>query len=112
MVAGVICVRSDGRIRRMSPIAPIPLRLPPLRKKSMAQLVARAKDLGLPPGDYARQLIEDGLALQREAESMSIAQIMAPVRRVTGSVDEGEIVRLVEKARRDHHRKPPRGKRR
>lgn len=78
----------------------------------MAQLVARAKDLGVPPGDYARQLIEDGLTLQREAEAMTIGQIMSPVRKAAGAVDETEIVRLVERARRDHHRKPPRGKNR
>lgn len=96
----------------MASTASTPLRLPPLRYKSMSQLVARAKDLGLPPGDYARQLIEDGLALQREAESTSIAQIMAPVRKAAGEVDETEIVRLVEKARNAHHRKPARGKRR
>lgn len=96
----------------MALIASTPLRLPPLRKKSMAQLVARAKDLALPPEDYARQLVEDGLALQREAESMSMAQIMAPVREATGLIDDAEIVRLVERARKDHHRKPARGKRR
>jgi hypothetical protein len=88
------------------------MRLRPLGKKSMAQLVARAKGLGLPPEDYARQLIEDGLALQREAESMSIGQIMAPVRKATGAVDESEILALVENARNDHHRKSTRGKRR
>jgi hypothetical protein len=93
-------------------MASTPLRLPPLRKKSMAQLVAKAKDLGLPPADYARQLIEDGLALQREAESMSIAQIMAPVRKAAGAVSDAEIVCLVDKARNTHHRKPARGKRR
>jgi hypothetical protein len=84
----------------------------PLRKQSMAQLVARAKDLGLPPEDYARQLVEDGLALQREAESMTIAEIMRPVRKAAGAVDETEIVKLVEKARTDHHRIAGRGKKR
>ncbi|HEY2588619.1 MAG TPA: hypothetical protein VGI81_22950 [Tepidisphaeraceae bacterium] len=63
--------------------------------------------------DYARQLIEDGLSLEREAESMTIAEIMAPVRKAAGAVDEAEIVRLVEAARNDHHGcKPARGRRR
>lgn len=77
----------------------------------MAQLVARARDLGVAPEDYAAQLIEDALALQREAESTTIAELMAPVRKAAGKVDEGEIVRLVERARRDRslHR-PRRGK--
>ena len=65
----------------------------------MAQLVAKARDMGVPPADYARQLVEDGLALQREAEEMTFGEIMGPVRKATGIVDEGEIVRLVDKAR-------------
>ena len=90
-----------------------PLRLRPLPKKSMAQLVARAKDLGVAPEDYAAQLVEDGLALQREAESTTTAELMAPVRKAAGKVDEGEIVRLVDRARRDHYtHRPGRGKRR
>jgi hypothetical protein len=70
----------------------------------MAQLIARAKNLGVPPEDYAIQLIEDGLALQREAESMTMAEIMQPVRQASGTVEEDEIVTLVEKARIHHHR--------
>jgi hypothetical protein len=79
----------------------------------MAQLVSRAKAMGVPPEDFARQLIEDGLALQQEAESMPTAEVMAPVRKAAGAVDEEEIVRLVDQARNDHHcRKPEPGKRR
>jgi len=89
-----------------------PLKLPPLGRKNMAQLIARARDVGVPPEDYARQLVEDGLALQREAESMTISEIMAPVRKAAGKVDDGQILRLVEKARADHHRIAARGKRR
>jgi hypothetical protein len=96
----------------MASMLSTPLKLPPLRKRSMAQLVARAKDLGLPPEDYARQLVEDGLALQREAEGMTIAQIMEPVRKGGSSVDETEIVKLVERARTDYHRKAGRGNKR
>lgn len=98
---------------RMALIVSKPLKLRPLPRKSMAQLVTRARDMGVPPEDYARKLVEDGLALQEEAESMSVAQIMAPVRKAAGTVvDEREIVTLVEKARSDHHRVAARGKRR
>jgi hypothetical protein len=65
----------------------------------MAQLVAKAKRIGLPPADYAKRLIEDGLALQRQAEKMSFQQIMGPVRHAAGNIDEAEIVKLVEVAR-------------
>ena len=78
----------------------------------MAQLVARAKKRGVRPADYARELVEDGLALRREAESMTIGQIMKPVRKAAGAIDEAELVGIVEQARSDHHRSASRGKRR
>src|SRR5438876_1234639 len=40
------------------------------------------------------------LALMREARGKSFAEIMGPVRKAAGIVDEQEIVRLVEKARK------------
>jgi hypothetical protein len=67
----------------------------------MAQLLAEAKRMGVPPQDYAKRLIEDALALQREAEEKNFSQIMQPVRQRAGLVDEAEITRLVEKARTD-----------
>ncbi|HWE94735.1 MAG TPA: hypothetical protein VG269_12290 [Tepidisphaeraceae bacterium] len=76
----------------------------------MAQLVAKAKRMGVQPEDYAKRLVEDGLAFQREAEKMTFAEIMEPVRKAAGEVDEGEIVQLVERARADHHRRGGRGK--
>jgi hypothetical protein len=75
------------------------IQLPPLSKQSMSELVAKAKRLGLGPGDYAKKLIEDGLAFQREAEASSFAQIMQPVRDAAGSVDDQEILKLVRTAR-------------
>lgn len=65
----------------------------------MHELVAKAKRMGIDPGDYAKQLIEDGLALQREAEASSFAEIMGPVRDGSGNVKDAEITRLVEVAR-------------
>lgn len=59
--------------------------------------------MGVAPGDYAKRLIEDGLAFQREAEESSFAQIMKPVRDAAGDVDDAEIVKLVETARAEHH---------
>lgn len=69
----------------------------------MAQLLAAAKRLGIPPEDLAKRLIEEGLTLQREAEASSFAQIMRPVRAAAAEVDDAEIARLVETARADHH---------
>lgn len=77
----------------------------------MAQLVAAAKRLGIPPEDLAKRFIEEGLALQREAEASSFAQIMRPVRAAAGHVDDAEIARLVETARAEHHAGRPGGRR-
>jgi len=56
-------------------------------------------------------LIEDGLALQREAEASSFAEIMRPVREAAGTVDDAEIAKLVETARAEHHASGRRKKR-
>jgi hypothetical protein len=79
------------------------IQLPPLTRESMSELVARAKRMGIDPGDYAKRLIEHALAFQREAEESSFAQIMGPVREAAGDVDDAEITKLVESARADHH---------
>jgi hypothetical protein len=79
------------------------IQLPPLSKHSVSQLVAKAKRMGIEPGDYAKLLIEDGLALQREAEESSFAEIMDSVRNAAGHLSDAEITKLVEAARADHH---------
>jgi hypothetical protein len=88
-------------ILHMASIATI--QVPPLNKQSMAELVAKARRMGMEPGDYAKRLIEDGLAFQREAEESSFAQIMKPVRDTAGDVGDAEVMRLVETARAQHH---------
>jgi|HubBroStandDraft_1064217.scaffolds.fasta_scaffold2267424_1 hypothetical protein len=96
----------------MASTSPTTLQLPALNKQSMAQLIAKAKRLGVPPEDYAKRLVEDGLAFQREAEESTFAEIMAPVRQTAGKVDDAEIVKLVEKARSTRHGSNGRGKKR
>ena len=88
------------------------IQLPPLQKKSMNQLIAEAEQLGIAPEDYARSIIEDSLAMRREAEASTFADIMKPVRKASGQVDDSEIIKLVERARGDHHRRLNRAKKR
>jgi len=88
------------------------IRLPALGKRKMAQLAAMARSHGVTPEDYAKQLVEDGLAIQREAEAASFADIMAPVRSTPGKVDDAEIVALVDQARRGSSRTSLSSKRR
>ena len=69
----------------------------------MADLLEKAKRLGIEPAAYAKRLVEEGLALQREAEASTFGQIMGPVREAAGQVDDAEIRQLVEAARPQHH---------
>lgn len=69
----------------------------------MADLVVKAKRIGMEPGDYARRLIEDALAFQRQAEESSFAQIMGPVRDAAAVVEDSRIIEVVETARAKHH---------
>lgn len=92
------------------PSASPKLRLPPLTKRNMAQLIKTAREIGVPPEDYAKQLVEDGLAFQRKAELMSFDEIMGPVRQSNDHVDDAEIVKLVKKARSDYYGKIRRSK--
>ena len=69
----------------------------------MRELVAKARRLGIEPQEYAKRLVEEALAFQREAEASSFAQIMGPVRDAAGDVNDAEIIELVENARSSHH---------
>jgi hypothetical protein len=87
------------------------MQLPPLTRKSMAELIAKAKRMGVAPEDYARSLIEDSLAFQREAEQQSFAKIMKPVRDAAGEVSDEEVVGLVKAVRSETHKTVRRSKR-
>ena len=93
-------------IGTLIPNLPKSIKFNDLNKGALSRLSKQtesAKAKGLSPEEYARQLIEDALALQQEAEAMSIEHIMAPVRQASGIVDEAEILNLVDKARNDYH---------
>jgi len=72
-----------------------------LGKRKMVALAAKAKRLGVSPARYVRQLVEDDLAIERDAQSLTLAQIMDPVRnefRQTRTTDE-ELDSIVNAAR-------------
>ena len=54
------------------------------------------------PQRYAKELIEEGLDLEREAKHKTFDQILAPLRNSVGEVDEMELDRLVERASARH----------
>jgi len=51
-----------------------------LGKQKMTALAAKAKRLGVSPARYVKRLVEEDLAIESDAQSMPLAQIMAPVR--------------------------------
>ena len=75
-----------------------------LARERLAELAAQAKRLGVTPQNYARELIEEGLAIRREARSKTFDQILAPLRESAGEVNEAELDRLVKRARGRYRR--------
>ncbi len=75
------------------------LQLPRLGKQKMAQIASKAKRLGMTPQRYIRQLIEEDLALDQKAKTMSFAQIMSSGR----DVNEAVLDKVVDEARARHH---------
>jgi hypothetical protein len=82
------------------------LQLKGLGSKAMSEIADKAKRLGLTPEQYIRELVREDLALDRQARTTSLAELMGPGR----EVDEAELGRLVDAARTRHHRRSP-GKR-
>jgi len=81
-----------------------------LGKGKIAVLRAQAKTLGMSTERYAKQLIEDGISLERKARSMSFDELYAPVQarfRKSGLTEE-ELDKLVDSARTRHHRRTAR----
>jgi len=75
------------------------LQLPRLGKQKMAQIASKAKRLGMTPQRYIRQLIEEDLALDEKAKTMSFAQIISPA----NVANEAVLDQVVDEARARHH---------
>jgi hypothetical protein len=101
-----IALRIFGEERSMSSVA-ANLRVNGLGPQKMSRLTSKAKRLGMTPERYVRELVEEDLALDEKAESTSLREIMGPGR----EVDEVELDRLVDAARKAHHRRITRKRR-
>jgi len=77
------------------------LQLKGLGQKAMTQLASKAKELGMTPERYVRELVEEDLALDRKAKTTTLSELMGPGR----AVGEGELDELVEAARTRNHRR-------
>lgn len=85
----------------MAVAATTTLRINGLPKRKMAELTAKARRLKLTPAAYVKRLVEEDLALDREAKSRSLAEVFGPGRHV----DEQELDRLVDEARSRHYQR-------
>jgi hypothetical protein len=84
-----------------------------LGKEKLAALHKQAKTLGMSAEVYAKQLIEEGISLERQARTKTFDELFAPVQsrfRKSGMSDE-ELDGLVDDARTRHHRSTSRKKR-
>ena len=100
--------QSNAATGRPDPIASAStLQIKGLGRQKLSQLARKAQKLGTTPEEYVRHLVEEDLAISRDARTKTFAQIIPPDR----DADEAEIDRLVEKARSRHHRANSRGKR-
>ncbi|MCC6578987.1 MAG: hypothetical protein IT440_00980 [Phycisphaeraceae bacterium] len=80
------------------------VRLTGLAKQQVARLARRASRLGMTPEGYLRHLVEEDLAISREATTTTFQGLVGSGR----EVDEQKIDRLVETAKSRHHRHIPR----
>jgi hypothetical protein len=76
----------------------------------LAALRAQEKALGMSAEGYARQLIEDGIALDRQAGETTFDELFAPVQRrfKKSGMSEAELDKLVDAARTRHHKRASR----
>ena len=84
-----------------STLLPLKIEVRGLGRKRMSVLAAKAKCLGLSPAGYVKQLVEDDLAIEAKARSMSLARIMEPVRKAfkESGMTEAELDAIVTAAR-------------
>lgn len=70
-----------------------------LPHKELAGLKRRAKESGMTPPEYLRELLQNDLEMERLARTMTFEQLAAPFRDAMRGVSEEEIDEIVNKAR-------------
>lgn len=65
----------------------------------MAQVVERAKRLGMTPQGYLKHLVDEDLATSSRAKKTAFAGLFGP----GVQIDEAEVDRAIDAAREDYH---------
>lgn len=78
-----------------------------LQRREVSKLRSFAKHLGLTTEEYLRVIVRDRLAIEREAQRRTFAEIAAPMRRDfrDSGMTEDELDSLVDAARTVAHRR-------
>jgi hypothetical protein len=79
----------------------------PISPGAKAHLRTTAARLGLTPERYVKELLDDHLALEQEAQATTFDELMGPVReefRKSG-MTEAQLDELVDRARTRHHQR-------
>ena len=75
-----------------------------LSSRDLSAIRVKSRKLGLTVAQYLKQLIEDDLALDQEAQTKSLDELAAPFRKAFAGVDEEQLDQLVARARRQTKR--------
>jgi hypothetical protein len=100
----VECVCHDAAGSALMGTTPTSLQVKGLDRQKMAALANKAKRLGMTTERYVRALVEEDLALDERAQATDLAQLLGPGR----AIDEAELGRLVEAARKRQHERASR----
>jgi hypothetical protein len=85
-------------------------KLDSLGKQSLGQLVALARQMGKTPQSLAKELLKSSLDIEITARTKTFDQILAPLRKSAGRVNEAELIELVDRARTRYHKQIARKK--
>ena len=90
--------------------SPDTIQISGLQRGELTALRKLAKAEGMSIENYARQMIEDGLALERVARTSSFDELFAPVQRrfAQSRMTEEQLDGIVSAARSRHHRRTTR----
>ena len=100
------CVRIQGISEQQMAVTTAMIKVSGLGKDKLAALREQAKNLGMSAEGYARRLIEEGLSLDRLAQTMTFDELFAPAQarfRKSG-MSEDDLDKLVDRARSQRRR--------
>jgi hypothetical protein len=80
-------------------LAATEIRIAKLPRRQASALKRKAKQMGLSTEDYVKQLIEDDLALDEKAKTLSLSELAAPFRKALTGATEEDIVQIVSESR-------------